>query len=146
MNGCELLQPSMATVNAFDFDNRYPFTNIFWADSPARYNFPVIGFCGSYKQIEEDWNEWLWKFGQFLSALDAIEACVNLHCILGSYQWHLEPELLHRQPTSRGSTKGQKWGVIAAPENDFSVHPTWLAHCETKWTQFVERWTDNEAT
>jgi len=57
-----LVKESMEIIHAFDFDDRYPFTDIFWGPSPAAYGFPVIGFAGSYKQIEEDWNEWMWRF------------------------------------------------------------------------------------
>ena len=153
-----LAKQSMETINAYDFDDVYPFTNIFWGASPAAYGFPVIGFAGSYKQIEENWNEWMWKFTQLLSRLDAIEAHVNLSCLLGDYDWKLEPRLRFEDRLSRDSMQGQVWGITEAPEPDFSTDPTWLAYCSdekyrfdektgerfNEWTKLVERWSKSE--
>jgi hypothetical protein len=135
-----LVEQSIVIINAFEFDDIYPFTNIFWGASPAAYGFPVIGFAGSYKQIEEDWNEWMWKFSQLLSHLDAVEARVSLSCILGNFNWKLEPKLRFDNRHSRDTMQGQVWGITESPEPDFSTDPVWLAHFSDKKYGLVERW------
>lgn len=152
-----LVNQTMEIINAYDFDDTAPFTNIFAGGSPAAYGFAVIGFAGSYKQIEESWNEWMWKFTQLLSRLDAIEAHVNLSCLLGDYDWKLEPRLRFEDRYSREPMRGQVWGITDAPEPDFSTDPTWLMYCcssrtyslnektgdwlnEAGWRRLVERW------
>ncbi len=144
-----LLEQSWQRVGGFEFDAVFPFTNIFWPGSPAAYGFPVIGFAGSYKQIEEAWTEWLWKFSRLLSALDAVEAQVNLNCVLGSYRWALQPRLHFTDPTAyyKASMEGQVWGIVAASDPDFTEDPDWTAHCrqvvpngDLEWPR-LERWT-----
>jgi hypothetical protein len=137
----DLAESSIKVVNEFEFDEVYPFTNIFFGVSPAAYGFPVIGFAGSYKQIEEYWNEWLWKFSQLLARLDAREAHVNLSCILGDYDWKLEPRLRFENRQCFDSMRGQVWGIIESPEPDFSRDTTWLSHFPAE-THLVMRWHD----
>jgi hypothetical protein len=114
---------------AFPYDERYPFTDIFWAHSPAQYQTPVIGFAGSYKQIEEHWSEWLWKFSQLLSTLDANDAFVYLHCIRGSFAWRLQPLSFHlavngiSDRNSSFAYRGEEWGIVEAPADDFTLTP-----------------------
>ncbi len=136
-----LLQKNVEEIKKYPFDEAYPFTNIFWGHSSAQYGLPVIGFTGSYKQIEEDWNEWLWKMSQLLIGLDALKARVNLDCILGSYTWLLKPRSVFEEDKTAQSRKKQ-WGIVEAPENDFCINPEWLAYTQKTWSQFVERWTD----
>ena len=143
----DALPAAMAAIGGFAFDEVYPFTNIFWGGSTAEYGYPVIGFAGSYKQVEEVWNEWLWRFSQLLCRLDAVEARVNLTCILGHFQWKLEPQARYRQrgaaPTS-APLSGQKWGITEAPDDDFSVHSEWLEHFPTGADQVIPRWPNRE--
>jgi hypothetical protein len=142
-------------IATYPFDTAYPFTNIFWCDSPAQYFRPLIGFVGSYKQIEEYWSEWLWKFAQLLSNLEAYRARVYLNCVMGHHFWELEPESVFLGvPDSLRSLRGEKWGIVKAPENDFSIDPSWLATHREKslwnvetgqfdhvvWDKYVERW------
>jgi hypothetical protein len=148
-----LVEESMKIINDFDFDEVFPFTNIFWGASPAAYGFPLISFAGSYKQIEEAWNEWMWKLGQLLSCLDAVEAHVNLNCILGDFHWTLQPKLHFEHPTIfyTSSMRHQIWGITDAPELDFSIDPLWQSHCAKRafggwndWEQ-LERWVKAES-
>jgi hypothetical protein len=127
--GAHLLPAAVATIAAYPFDDVYPFTNIFAGGSPAAYGAGVIGFAGSYKQVEEEWGEWLWKFADLLSRLDADEAHVGLDGVLGSHRWTLEPEA--------GGTR--QWAITRAPAEDFSIHPEWLAHFDRGWRRFVPR-------
>lgn len=150
----ELMEQTKGTINSFDFDEVWPFTNIFWCDSPAQYSNPVVGFGGSYKQIEEVWSEWLWKLGQLLSRLDAIEARVNLHCVIGDYSWELRPKAYCESKDWPQSMLGEPWVVASAPEKDFSIDPEWIEQVEGnlftpdaetgelvryKWDKFLER-------
>lgn len=147
------VQPSLQFINGFEFDEVYPFTNIFWGPSPASYGSTLLGFVGSYKQIEEDWNEWLWKFSQLLSGLDAIEAHVRLKCVVGEYHWKLEPRSLFEGHISGDSMRGQVWGITQAPDPDFSIHPDWIEYFKgsyrlnektgewyNQWPRLIERW------
>jgi hypothetical protein len=142
-------------IAEFPFDEKYPFTNIFWCDSPARYgNTPIIGFAGCFKQIEESWNEWLWKFAQLLSQLEAIEARVNLDCIIGSYYWRLQPRswliYLQGRGCAPATLQGEQWGIVQASPNDFTLtrsddagsywNPDTRRYDRVQWTQRVERW------
>ncbi len=111
-------------IEHFPFDDVYPFTNIFWFDSPARYFLPLIGFVGSYKQIDEDWPEWMWKLSTLLSRLIAVSATVRLECIMGEYFWDLEPE------SYTISSVGENWDIINASENDFLLHADYMAAWE----------------
>lgn len=138
-------QKNIQAINSFRFDEVYPFTNIFWGSSPASYESPVIGFAGSYKQIEEDWAEWLWKFSQLLSGIDAVSARVNLDCVVGSYTWLLQPEYFLKNKKSDRSMIGEVWGITEAPEEDFSVNEEWLNHFNSGWNKFVERWPKRES-
>ena len=88
----QALEQSREIIAAYPFDEIYPFTNIFWTDSPKNIQVPIIAFAGSYKVLEEVWNEWMWKFSQFLSALDAGSARVMLECQLGFFTWRLRPK------------------------------------------------------
>jgi len=143
-----LVEESWERLNRFEFDDTYPFTNVFWRGSSAAYGFPVIGFAGSYKQIEESWTEWLWKFGRLLSTLDAVEAQVSLNCVLGSFCWILQPRRHFVEPTAYyiASMEGQPWGIVQASNPDFTEDLDWISHCrETlgklhEWPQ-LEHWT-----
>lgn len=136
------LQDAMNTIAEFNFDEIYPFTNIFWGGSPSQYSLPVIIFGGSYKQIEENWNEWLWKFSQMLSSLEATEANVSLDCMLGNYAWQLHPHCWRCDSTLLTKLNGQQWGITKAPEDDFSIdlpgRPRYDSN--SQWDKFVERW------
>jgi len=144
-------------IAAFTYDEKYPFNNIFWANSPAQYFTPVIGFAGSYKQVEEHWSEWLWKFSELLSTLDAFEATVHLECVRGRYLWRLRPisylkGVLNKPLNSSISYKGEQWVIVESPPNDFTLSPriednkhTFFdpvtGHSKTiVWDKFVERW------
>lgn len=129
------LAAAEGSIAAYPFDEVYPFTNIFCGGSPARYGAAVIGFAGSYKQVEEDWNEWLWKFADLLSRLPAREAHVGLDCVIGSYRWKLEPG----SPRQSGQDGAPGWTITRAPADDFSIHPEWLAHFHRGWERFVAR-------
>lgn len=145
----------------FPFDEKFPFRNMFWCDSSI-YPNPIIGFTGSYKHyIEENWSEWLWKFSQFLSTLEARDAYVNLDCVRGNFRWRLQPQLgryaveLQSPDTPEWpeSIRGQIWGIVEAPEDDFTLNPrrddnrgTFInpdtgKFEEIVWDKFVERWT-----
>ena len=149
----DYIEHNRQAIAAFPFDKEYPFTNIFWLDSPAQYYFPLIGMTGSYKEIEYRWSEWLWKFSQLLSRLEAIEAHVHLHCIYGCLAWELKPKsVCERQLPPPATLVGQQWGITEAPPDDFSIDPSWGSHIvqlnqETgkaepyRWDKFVERWT-----
>ena len=141
-------------INSYAYDEVWPFTNIFWCDSPAQYFSPVVGFAGSYKQIEEVWSEWMWKFGGLLSKLDAMEARVHLSCVMGNHSWELHPEVYCTRTGWPTTMAGQQWVITAAPEQDFSIDPTWLRWVENqistqdtatgefkpyKWDKFLER-------
>lgn len=138
-----LLQDAMHTINAFEFDEVYPFTNIFWGGSPAQYFLPVVIFGGSYKQIEESWNEWLWKFSQMLSTLEAAKACVHLECIYGKFSWRLEPRSRHFGVVARPPYKGEQWGIVEGPEDDFitGLPDAPQRGLSGRWDKFVEQWT-----
>lgn len=149
------LERTREAINAFEFDEVWPFSNIFYCESPAQYSHPVVGFAGSYKQVEEVWSEWLWKFGQLLSTLEATDARVCLDCIMGIHSWELRPKAGARKAeTIWSSSLGQPWVITRAPDDDFSVDPAWLKHTEGnlkvpdketgefiwyKWDRFLER-------
>jgi len=160
------------TIASYPFDEAWPFTNIFWCDSSARYHGGVVAFAGSYKQVEEVWSEWLWKFSQLLTKLEAEDARVTLDCVLGVLSWRLlpkpwgtwrkwnkehiaNPTNSSSRPPIPASMIGQPWGIVEAPDDDFSINPEWLAQTEQnmkrwdeatgtvtpyKWDHFVERW------
>ena len=135
-------------IDSFGYDEIYPFTNIFQDVSSTAYGCSILSFAGSYKQIEEDWNEWLWKFSQLLTRLDAIEAVVHLDCVLGNYRWKLEPKARFENLKIPDSLRGQIWGIVEASAPDFSTDAAWLEHCSAigsnQWTQLVERWHDTD--
>ncbi len=147
------MQQNLQAIASYAFDDPYPFTTIFWGGTPARYFCPLIGLTGSYRSIEEVWSEWLWKFSQLLSRLEAIEARVSLECIIGSYTWELQPRASCPPMQQVTSFIGQPWVITHAPPTDFSIDPEWLQRCERnqvydsesgewrpyKWEQFVER-------
>jgi hypothetical protein len=154
----ESVEPAREVIATYpDYDAVWPFTNIFWADSPAQYFSPVVGFAGSYKQIEEVWAEWLWKFSRLLSRLDAYEAVVHLDSIIGTHFWRLRAKRwIAPLPAGErmGSLIGSDWVIVEAPDDDFSIDPEWLAWTEHnlmdvdeqtgqlypyKWDKFVER-------
>lgn len=126
----ELMEQTRHVINSFEFDEKWPFTNIFWCDSPSQFS-PVVGLAGSYKQIEEVWSEWLWKFGQLLSRLDAYAAWVSLSCIMGDYSWRLKPEACCVPNREWPPTMiNQPWVITSAPEQDFSIDTDWLRGVE----------------
>lgn len=140
------MQANLQAISRFDFDEKYPFTNIFWGDSPAQYFLPTIGFTGSYKSLEEDWEEWLWKFTQLLSRLESIEAHVNLHGLWGNFSYDLKPKSYishidkpHEKPYPE-IVKGDEWVITSAPEWDFSLRPDLLEQYPNRWNKFVKRW------
>lgn len=145
-------------LSVFTFDEKFPFTNIFWPDSPACYgNRPVIAFAGCYKQIEEAWAEWMWKFSQLLSTLEAVDARVHLDCVRGYFSWRLQPKsvyLAYQLKQSYPATlHGESWGVVEAPDPDplLNPHPgdntrtLWNAEThkydQVIWSQRIARWT-----
>lgn len=139
---------NIASLSVFEFDEVYPFSNTFWSDSPAQFNGSVIGFTGSFKEIEYDWTEWLWKFSQLLSALDATNATVELECNLGHFAWSLWPDSWNRASTRPSfpqqlpsSFRGEQWGIYAASKNDFTLLSPWN---ESDWVRDgmgnVPRW------
>lgn len=147
------MERTRAAISAFEFDEAWPFTNIFWCDSPAQYD-PVVGFAGAYKQVEEVWSEWLWKFGRLLSTLEATVARVSLYCIMGVHTWELRPRYLVRGVDPSHAVSDQSWVITCAPEDDFSIDPGWLRSTEGnmkvknketgeyeqyKWDRFLER-------
>lgn len=70
-------QKSEEVLNNYKFDEIYPFTNIF--SKPIKgYQCSIISFAGSYKTLEEDWEEWLEKFEKLLGMLPARSATVKL--------------------------------------------------------------------
>ncbi len=111
------IEHNRGAVAAYPFDEVFPFTNIFWFDSPADYFFPLIGLTGSYKQVEEFWSEWLWKFSQLLSRLEALEAYVNLDCVGGEFRWKLKAWSVHQELPLPPSLVGERWGITKAPSN-----------------------------
>lgn len=130
---------------AFPYDDVYPFKNIFWMDSPAQYRGPIIFFGGSYKGLEEHWNEWLWKFTQLLSTLEAYEARVHLKTeIIGEFAYTLRPELYLdcRQDTSGKLAVGDQWFIVESPptEEDFRLWPSFavpgvpIVECRSLYT------------
>lgn len=150
----EPIERAKETIDSFEFDDVWPFTNIFWCDSPAHYFSPVVGFAGSYKQVEEVWSEWLWKFSQLLTRLDAHHAQVHLSCVMGNHSWQLRPKVCAQSTRWPKSMIGEPWVITSAPENDFSIDPGWLHSVEHnlanldketgkliwyKWDKFVER-------
>jgi hypothetical protein len=132
-------ETNIPAIRSFHYDEKHPFTNIFFFPE-AKYFFPIIGFAGSYRQLEEAWNEWLWKFSQLLSTLDARYARVHLDCYRspGRYTWLLMPEsaylwrLDHRYPLPYSLT-GEEWGIVEAPEDDFTLNPWPDDNRTTKW-------------
>jgi hypothetical protein len=153
--GENFMEQNRRAIAEYPFDNVWPFRNIFWSDSPARYGYPVIGFAGSYKQVEEVWSEWLWKLSQLLSRLEAIDARVSLDCLIGHFCWRLEPRSMYQRLPRPGTWVSECWGITEAPEQDFSIDPEWLGQTERnlstwdtdtgdwmsyKWDRFVERW------
>jgi hypothetical protein len=122
---------AMQHIDGYHFDDVWPFTNIFLGVAAARYDFPVIGFAGSYKQVEQAWSEWLWKFADMLRGIDAIEAQVWLDCVIGIFHWELEPDPKTSGDCAAGSFVGQRWVITKAPEKDFSIDP--------QWTQYVAK-------
>lgn len=165
LTGSHHIDQTRETISSFPFDEVWPFSNIFWCDSPAIYHGNVIAFAGSYKQIEEVWSEWLWKFSQLLQQLEAEDAYVHLDCIIGNYSWRLLPKPLHDWNASLDTNTrvspipqsmiGQPWGIVEAPDDDFSIDPIWIASIESNlatlnkdtgeyipyhWTRQVPRW------
>ena len=115
-------------IAQFEFDDVYPFTNIFWSGSPAAYKQSVIGFAGSYKEIESDWNDWMGKFTQLLSNLEAFNTIVTLDGWRGHFTWRLSPlswleHLAGTFPEPPTTFKGEEWGIYEAPNHDFSLDP-----------------------
>jgi hypothetical protein len=153
----QYIEQNRQAIAAYPFDELYPFTNIFWDGTPERYFHPLIGLTGAYRTIEEAWSEWLWKFSQLLSRLEAIEARVTLDCIIGSYSWELRPRAYCPPIQHVESFIGQPWVITQAPADDFSVDPEWLQRCERnqvydsatgvwlpyRWDRFVERLPEN---
>lgn len=111
-------------LEEFAFDPVYPFSNIFWAHSPARYSFPLVVFGGSYKQLEDDWNEWLWRFSQLLATLDAIEAKVGLDGVYGVFEYRLQPLAVieSRFDPFNSTLIGEPWVIVEAPEQDIFLN------------------------
>ncbi len=137
-------EENKVAIAQFSFDELYPFSNIFWCDSSARYWHSVIGFTGSCKQIEPDWNEWMWKFSQLLSTLEASQAVVNLDGYMGSFAWKFRPLSVQRRlsaprPTAPLSPflKDEQWVIYETPDLDFSLD---LALCDTDERWQVPRW------
>jgi hypothetical protein len=158
--GEQYMEQNLRAIATYPFDDPYPFTNIFWGGSSARYFYPLIGLTGSYRLIEEAWSEWLWKFSQLLSQLEAIEARVSLDCIIGSYSWELHPRPNCPPFQQVKSFIGQPWVITEAPADDFSVDSEWLQQCERNrqvydkasgvwrpyhWDRFVERLLETSA-
>jgi hypothetical protein len=151
--GEKYMEQNLQAIATYPFDDPYPFTNIFWGGTPARYFYPLIGLTGSYRSIEEVWSEWLWKFGQLLSRLEAIEARVSLDCSIGSYSWEFRPRAKCPPMQQIESFIGQPWVITQAPADDFSIDPEWLRQSERdqvydsatkvwqpyRWDHFVER-------
>ncbi|ACO47898.1 hypothetical protein DEDE109153_11980 [Deinococcus deserti] len=108
-------------LQAFPYDELYPFPNIFHIESAPRYKAPSIIFGGTFKQVEDDWHTWFDRFAALLSTLEAIEANVILDCWLGRYAWTLAPEVLAQGGSvtaaldERGTLTGERWCIIQAP-------------------------------
>lgn len=148
------IEETRQAIATHPFDRVWPFTNIFWCDSPAQYDGAVVVFGGSYNQVEEVWNDWLWRFSQLLTGLDGWDARVTLDCILGVYTWRLWPKRRYkwsewvkqgqigRPQYLSGSMIGEEWGIIEAPENDFSTDAEWLAKYQQDegWGKQANRW------
>jgi hypothetical protein len=139
-------------IAKFPFDDKYPFANIFWIDSPAKYFYPVIGFTGSFKDIHLDWEEWLWKFSQLLTLMEANDARVQLDSLWGYFAYRLRPkgwDAPWNSPENKHHPgyeyprfyMGKEWGIVEAPAWDFSFRPDLAGTCEgPKWDKFVQRW------
>ena len=117
--GGHSLAAAEESIASYSCDEVYPFTNIFCGGSAARYGAAAIGFAGSYKPVEGDWSEWLWKFADVLSHLRATDARACLDCVIGSYRWTLEPKTAQQT----ASDPVREWIITRRPENGFSVLP-----------------------
>jgi hypothetical protein len=115
----EHLAENQQTLTHFPYDVQHPFTDIFHL-SKQNYFFPVIGFCGNFKQIEDDLGEWFGTFYNFLYQLHAFEAKVYLECILGNFYWHLQNEahITH----SNNTLKNQPWYITEYKDISRDTH------------------------
>lgn len=68
---------NQAVLNRCDFDDWYPFTNIFTLKE-GKYKSSMVSFAGCYKDLEEDWVEWVRRFEALLMSLFARYARVYL--------------------------------------------------------------------
>ncbi|GAA5162165.1 hypothetical protein [Viridibacterium curvum] len=58
------------------------------------YEYRVLHFGASYKEIEFEWDEWLQKFERFLSTLLGVTAIVHMesdHFGNHAYEWVCQP-------------------------------------------------------
>jgi hypothetical protein len=142
------IQQTSTAIDNFYFDEKYPFTNVFWPHSPAQYDGHVIGIVGAYKDLHLDWEEWLWKFSQMLSRLEAIEADVRLDSLWGRFSYRLQAHAWRLGPPWPDSFIGEQWGIVELPEWDFSFRPDLVEKksSDIRWDKFVPRWVEPKVT
>lgn len=97
----------------FNFDEKYPFTNIFSTPKEQVYLCSMISFAGYYKNLEDDWGEWLSKFEKLLGQLSAISATV-IHNVedrgtLKSIHYYIDKPLPENKMPSEEKWKWIKW-------------------------------------
>jgi hypothetical protein len=121
--GNQSYEANKQALRAFQFDDLYPFPDIFRIESPPRYKAPSIFFGGTFKQLEEDWLTWFDQFVSLLSTLEAVEANVVLDCWLGRFAWTLAPRSLVEAERVQLLTSSERkampisqpWCIVQAP-------------------------------
>jgi len=110
-----------------DYDDGYLFTNIF-SSVRQQYFLPIISFTASYKNLDYEIYEWLFKFCRLLHHLDALEAFVYLDGFTGFYRWRLEPRDRYLGVSAPGQSQlYQEWGIADSPPPETEHHLMELA-------------------
>ncbi len=65
-------------LQEYNFDEVYPFSDIFSYTQFEGYRASIISIGGSYKSLQEDWGEWQMKFEKLLGMLKASTAKIQL--------------------------------------------------------------------
>lgn len=122
----ECFQANSEAILQFQFDEIYPFKSIFYLEEPSQYKAPSIIIGGTFKQIEEDWPQWLSKFVEFLGCLEAVEVNIILDCWFGRFAWTFNPEVIANGHSMADypTLVGQGWMITSFPENEerFEYH------------------------
>lgn len=119
MRGNDAVEFNRWALTAFPYDPVYPFPDIFHVEVGPKSQAPSIFLGGTFKEIERDWPEWLWRFASLLSTLEAVEATVTLDCWRGRYSWTLCPEVLTDDADPAPlAVAGHRWVITDWPADE----------------------------